>query len=78
MKGILIKMASQRPLPSAVPGGGGEVPKGVNEHVGSLLDTFFEWLFWDAFLGAIFKVSDPILELFGTCFGACWVLFCSF
>ena len=50
MKGILIKMASKRPLPSAVSGGGGVGgAKGANEHVGSFLDSLFESLFLNAF-----------------------------
>ena len=77
MKGILIKMASQRPLPSAIPGGGG-VARGGNEHVGPLLDTLFECLFLNAFSNAIFEPPDAILELLGTYFGASWVLFFSF
>ena len=57
---------------------GGEVARGVNEHVGSLLDTFFECLFLNAFSNAIFEPPDAILELLGTYFGALWVLFFSF
>ena len=78
MKGILIKMASKRPLPSAIPGGGGRCQRGAKEHVGSLLDTLFECLFLNAFSNAIFEPSDAILELLGTYFGALWVLFFSF
>ena len=79
MKGIPIKMASKRPLPSAIPGGGGVgVPKGGNEHVGSFLDSLFESLFLNAFSDAIFEPPDAILELLGTYFGARWVLFFSF
>ena len=78
MKGILIKMASKRALPSAIPGGGGEAARGANEHVGPLLDTLFECLFLNAFSNAIFEPPDAILELLGTYFGARWVLFLSF
>ena len=75
MKGILIKIASKRPLPSAVPGGGVGVLKGANEHVGPLSDTLFECLFLNAFSDAIFEPPDVILDLSGTYFGVCWVLF---
>ena len=76
MKGILIKMACKRPLPSANSGGGGVgVARGGNEHVGPLLDTLFECLFLNAFSNAIFEPPDAILELLGTYFGARWVLF---
>ena len=78
MKGILIKMASKRPLPSAISGGGVGVPKGGNEHVGSFLDSLFESLFLNAFSDAIFEPPDAILKLLGTYFGAHWVLFFSF
>ena len=66
MKGILIKMASKRALPSNTPGGGSG--GGGNEHVGSLLDTLFECLFLNAFSDALFEPSDAILELLGIYF----------
>ena len=43
--------------------------------MGSLLDTFFECLFLNAFSNAIFEPPDTILELLGTYFGARWVRF---
>ena len=78
MKGILIKMASKRPLPSAVSGGGEGCQEVEFEHVGSFLDALFECLFLNAFSDAIFEPPDVILELLGTYFGALWVLFFSF
>ena len=78
MKGILIKIASKRPLPSAISGGGGGgkgVPMSMWAHCWTL---FLNALFWNAFSNAIFEPSDAILELLGTYFGALWVLFLSF
>ena len=65
-------MASRRPLPSAVSGGG---ERGANERVGSLLGSRFGCLFWDAFSDAIFEPSDTILKPLGTYFGSLWAAF---
>ena len=70
MKGILIKMASKRVLPSAVPGGGG-----ANERLGPLLGTLVECLFKEAFSNANFEPSACILQPWGTYVGSLWYAF---
>ena len=74
MKGIPIIMASKRPLPSDIPGGGGG---GVNEHVDSLLDALFEYLFLNASGDVILEPRDGNREPLGIYFGTCWGAFSS-
>ena len=66
MKGVLIKMAPKRPLPSDIPGVEG---RGGNELVTSLFHTLSEY-FFDAFSDAIFEPSGDILEPLGIYFGS--------
>ena len=68
-------MAPKRPLPSDTPGGGGGP---LNERGGSLWGTFFECLFFSAFLDALFEPSDVILEVLGAYFVSLWGTFLNF
>ena len=68
-------MAPKRPLPSDISGGGGGP---LNERGGSLWDTLFECLFFNAFSDALFEASDSILEIPGFNFGYFGELFRNF
>ena len=68
-------MAPKRESPSAVPGGGGEVPMSAEAHPGAL---FFECLFLNAFSDALFEASDVFLEVLGVYFASLWGTFLNF
>ena len=68
-------MAPKRQLPSDTPGGGGGL---LNERGGSLWGTLFEYLFFRAFLDALFEPLDIILEVLGVYFGSLLGTFSNF
>ena len=52
---------------------GGGAP--LNERGGALWGALFEFLFFNAFLDAIFEPPDVILEALGVYFGSLWSAF---
>ena len=64
-------MASKRPLPSDISGGGGDPLMSAEVHFGAL----FLSVFFNAFSDALFEPSDVILEALGFYFGSLWGAF---